>query len=299
MTTHAFQGIPAGAVPDAATPFSLRGILAPLVAIVIGVFMVVLDSTAANVAIPTLAKGFRDPLSTIQWVITGYTLAMAAAVPLAGWLSERFGSKQTLLASLLIFTLFSGLCATSQSSGMLIAFRVLQGAGGGMVFPIGLAIVFRLAPPEKIGLVAAILGVPVLVAPALGPVLGGWLVQDVSWRWIFLINVPIGAVALLLGLRTLPSGARKAQDALELPGMVLAPLAFACLVYGLSEGATSWTSANTIGGLVVGAIALIAFIAVELRTVKPLIELQSCWSLRRRLQRHQGPVRLRARLPCM
>ncbi len=273
MTSQAIHAIPAP-VKEESPALTLRGMLAPLVAIVVGVFMVVLDSTATNVAIPTLVAQFHDPLSTVQWVITGYTLAMATAVPLAGWLAERFGPRPTLLVAITVFTLFSGLCAAAQGSGMLIAFRVMQGIGGGMVFPIGLAYVYRLAPPEKIGIVAAILGMPVLVAPALGPVLGGWLVQDVSWRWIFLVNVPIGVIAVLLGLLTMPAVARRAQTAFDLPGMILAPMAFACLVYGISEGATSWSSANTIGGLAAGTIALVSFIFAELHTENPLVELR-------------------------
>ena len=255
-------------------PFSIRSIAGPLVAIIIGIFMVVLDTTATNVALPTLVKGFRSPLSTIQWVITGYTLAQAAAIPLAGWLSDRFGTKQLFLASVIVFTVFSALCATAQTGGALIAFRILQGVGGGFVIPVGLAYVYRLAPPARVGSVTGLLGVPVLLAPAIGPVLAGWLVQDVSWRWIFLINVPVGVVGVLLGLRWLPLVERAHVAALDIPGIILAPLAFASLVYGISEGSTSWTSVNTLGGIVVGALALITFVVVELRAADPLLELR-------------------------
>jgi len=257
-----------------APPFSLRGILGPLIAIIIGVFMAVLDTTATNVVVPSLVNTFKDPLSTVQWVITGYTLAQAAVIPLAGWLADRYGAKQLFLTSVVLFTIGSALCATAQNSGMLIFFRVLQGLGGGFVLPLGFAYVYRLAPPDKVGLVTGMMGIPILLAPAIGPVVAGWLVQDASWRWIFLINVPIGVIGVFLGLRSLPNVARTAVDALDLAGIILGPLAIASLVYGISEGATSWTSANTIGGIAIGTVTMVAFIIVELRATVPLLELR-------------------------
>jgi EmrB/QacA subfamily drug resistance transporter len=164
--------------------------------------------------------------------------------------------------------------ATAQSSGMLIAFRVLQGMGGGFVLPIAMAYVYRLSPPEKIGVVMGMMGVPILFAPAIGPVVSGWLVQYADWRWIFSLNLPIGVIGVLIGLRSLPVVARQAVGQLDYAGMVLAPLAFASLSYGVSEGASSWTSTNTIGGIAVGLVALIGFIIAELRATNPLLELR-------------------------
>jgi EmrB/QacA subfamily drug resistance transporter len=255
-------------------PFTMRSIMAPLVAIIIGVFMVVLDSTAVNVAIPSLVNTFHDPLSTVQWTVTGYTLAQAAVIPLAGWLSDRYGAKNVFLTSLVLFTLGSALCITAQTSSMLIVFRVLQGLGGGFVLPVSMAYVYRLSPPEKVGAIMGLMGIPILFAPAIGPVLAGWLVQSASWRWIFLINVPIGVVGLMVGLRTLPRIGRQSVPVLDLPGMIFGPLAFAALCYGVSQGSTSWTSAETLGGLAVGLIALITFVIVELRSANPLLELR-------------------------
>ena len=267
-----------GATPEA-PPFTLRGILAPLVAIIIGTFMAILDTTATNVAVPSLVKAFHSPIATIQWVITGYTLAQAAVIPLAGWLSDRYGAKQVFLTSLVLFTIGSALCATAQSSGMLITFRVLQGLGGGFIFPVAFAYVYRLAPPERVGAVTSLMGIPILLAPAVGPVLAGWLVQDASWRLIFLINLPVGVLGLLLGLRSLPAVARGKVERLDYAGIILGPLAFAALVYGISEGSTSWTSGNTIGGIVAGSLALVAFIVAELRATTPLLELRVFRSL--------------------
>jgi EmrB/QacA subfamily drug resistance transporter len=261
------------------TPFSIGSILGPLVAIIIGIFMVILDGTAVNVAIPSLVRDLHTNLSTIQWTITGYSLAQAAVIPLAGWLSDRFGPKQVFLISVGLFTLGSVLCATAQSDTMLIAFRVLQGLGGGCVLPIAMAYVYRLSPPSRVGAVMGMMGIPILLAPALGPVLSGWLVQYHSWRWIFLLNLPIGIVGITIGIRALPALARKAVAALDLPGAILGPLAFASLSYGISQGATSWTSSKTIGGIVIGGLALIAFVIVEFRVEHPLLELRVFRSL--------------------
>jgi MFS family permease len=157
----------------AASPFSMRDILVPLLAIIIGLFMVVLDSTAVNVAIPALVRDFHSTVSTLQWTVTGYALAQAAVIPVAGWLSDRYGAKQLFLTSIALFTIGSVLCATAQSAHWLIAFRVLQGLGGGCLWPVGIAFVYRLAPPEKAGSVMGLVGIPILFAPALGPVLAG------------------------------------------------------------------------------------------------------------------------------
>src|SRR5919199_1542987 len=180
---------------------STRSVLVPLIAIVLGSFMVILDNTVVNVALPTLGRVLNADLTVLQWVISGYMLAQAAVIPLAGWLSDRFGAKRIFLGSVALFTLGSVLCATAQGAGMLIAFRVLQGLGGGFVIPIAMAYTYRLSPPEKVGVVMGLMGIPILFAPAIGPVVAGWLVQYATWRWIFLLNLPVGLVGLLIGLR--------------------------------------------------------------------------------------------------
>lgn len=144
----------AGATAPGTVPFSMRAILAPLIAIILGAFMVILDTTVVNVALPTLATDFKSNLQSLQWVLTGYMLAQAAVIPLAGWLSDRFGAKRVFLKSVALFTIGSVLCATAQSSTMLIAFRVLQGLGGGVVTPIAIAFTYRLSPPERVGAIS-------------------------------------------------------------------------------------------------------------------------------------------------
>ncbi|WP_434749637.1 DHA2 family efflux MFS transporter permease subunit [Paenibacillus amylolyticus] len=254
--------------------FSLKTIILPLLSIIVGMIMVILDSTVVNVAIPNLVQYFETDLKTIQWTVTGYTLALSAVIPLAGWLTDRFGAKRVFLFTIAMFTLGSVLCSIAQSPEQLILFRVIQGLGGGMVAPIGMAMVFRLAPPERRGSIMGMLGIPMLLAPALGPVLSGWFIESVSWHWIFLINLPIGIAAFILCVRFLPDTDRGRTPALDLLGMILAPIAFSMLAYGVSEGGTSWTSATTLTGVIVGGVALILFIIVELRQKNPLLELR-------------------------
>src|SRR6478752_4118891 len=165
--------------------------------VMLGAVMSILDTTVVNVAIDHLAVAFHSSLTTIQWVITGYTLALAAVIPITGWAADRFGTKRIYLYSLGLFMLGSALCAVAWSADSLIAFRVLQGIGGGMIMPSVMTIMTKKAGPHRMGRVMGILGVPMLIAPIIGPILGGWLVDDVSWRWIFLINIPIGVVAII------------------------------------------------------------------------------------------------------
>src|SRR5919197_3304217 len=215
---------------------STRSVLVPLIAIILGSFMVILDNTVVNVALPTLGRVLNSNLSLLQWLISGYMLAQAAVIPLSGWLSDRFGAKRVYLTSLVLFTLGSALCGLALSGEMLIATRVLQGLGGGMLMPIGMAVLYRLTPPERRGAIFGLFGLPIMVAPALGPLLSGYLLEFADWRLIFLTNVPIGILALVFGMRALPAippGRRTA--ALDVIGMILGPLAFASLSFGVSE----------------------------------------------------------------
>lgn len=259
----------------AEAPFSLRAILPSLLAIIVGMIMVILDSTAVNVAVPNLVQYFDTDLKTVQWAITGYTLALAAVIPLAGYMTDRFGSKQVFLTTIAMFVLGSVLCSVAQTSGQLVLFRVIQGLGGGMVAPIGMAMVFRLAPVERRGSIMGMLGIPMLLAPALGPILAGYLVEYVSWHWIFLINLPIGIVGIILGLKYLPVTEKKGRAHLDIFGILLAPLAFSMLAYGVNQGGgESWTSTGALVGLSVGGVALVLFVIVELLQKHPLLELR-------------------------
>lgn len=259
---------------------STASILVPLIAIIVGMFMVLLDSTAINVAVPILVQEFNSSLAVVQWTVAGYFLAEAAVIPLAGWLSDRFGADRLFLVSVGLFTVASLLCAVASSAEQLITYRIIQGMGGGMVMPLAMMMVFRLSPPGKVGTVMGLLGVPTLIAPALAPVLAGWLVDFASWRYIFVINIPIGIIAIIIGLRRLPKFPRQPSVSLDTAGMLLGPLAFAALIYGVNQGGdTGWDSARSIIGLSVGAIALILFIVTQLRKSDPLLDLRVFRSL--------------------
>src|ERR1700742_3147272 len=172
--------------------------------VVLGAIMSILDTTVVNVAINTLSRDFHTDLATIQWIVTGYTLALATVIPVTGWAADRFGTKRLYMLSIGMFLCGSALSGAAWSAESLIVFRVLQGLGGGMLMPAGMTILTRAAGPQRVGRVMAIMGVPMLLGPILGPILGGWLVDDFSWRWSFFINVPVAIVALAMAFRVLP-----------------------------------------------------------------------------------------------
>src|SRR5437763_4976551 len=217
-----------------------RAILIPLIAIIMGTFMVILDNTVVNVALPTLGRVRNSDLTLLQWVLGRYVLAQAAVIPLSGWLSDRFGARRVYLISLVLLTSGTALCGLAMNGEMLVATRVLQGLGGGMLMPIGMAILYRLTPPDRRGSIMGLFGIPIMVAPALGPLLSGYLLQYADWRLIFLINVPVGVLALLIGLRVLPNiSAGRAAGKLDGLGMLLGPLAFSAISFGVSQSTTA------------------------------------------------------------
>src|SRR5579859_7895397 len=172
--------------------------------VLIGSMMSILDTTIVNVALATLGRNLHSSVSQIQWVVTGYMLALAAVIPATGWAARRFGAKRVYLVSLVLFTAGSALCGLATSTTELILFRVLQGIGGGMILPIGQLMMAEAAGPKRMGRVMSIVAVPAMLAPILGPTLGGLIVDNASWRWIFFINVPICVVAVVAALRILP-----------------------------------------------------------------------------------------------
>src|ERR1700754_91772 len=181
-----------------------RALLRLASVVVLGTIMSILDTTIVNVAIDTLGRELHSSLSTIQWVATGYLLALATVIPLSGWAMERFGGKRAWMTSVALFLCGSALCGLAWNTTSLIAFRVLQGFGGGMIMPIGQAILAQAAGPERMGRIMSVIGVPTLLGPTLGPVIGGLIVDNASWRWIFFVNLPVGTVALALAARVLP-----------------------------------------------------------------------------------------------
>jgi EmrB/QacA subfamily drug resistance transporter len=246
--------------------------------VVLGAAMTILDTTIVNVAIGTLGRAFHAPLQTIQWVLTGYTLALAMAIPITGWAVQRFGGKRMWITSLALFITGSVLCGAAWSTASLIAFRVLQGIGGGMLLPIGQTMLARAAGPARMGRVMSVIAVPTMLAPVLGPVLGGLIVDHLDWRWMFYVNVPICAFALVLAVRLLPADTeREPGHRLDTVGLALLSPGLALLVYGLSEagGADGLHSTGLRAGLGLGLALIAAFGWHALRrTDRPLLDLR-------------------------
>lgn len=275
----------------------------------IGLFMAVLDNTIVNVALPQMAHAFKTDFQTIEWVVTGYFLAQAAVIPVTGYLSDRIGTKIVFITALVLFTGGSALCAFAPSKELLFGFRVLQGVGGGALFPMAFAIVFRVFPPAERGPASAVIGVPVLLAPAFGPTIGGYLTQAFDWSAIFTVNIPIGIVALILtavvlrgrgadhqalaGDHETPAGddatAPASRARFDVLGLLFAMSGFTALVYGITEAGThGWNDTifthyhlagltidvSVARYLILGGALLLALIVNELIVKDPVIDIR-------------------------
>ena len=235
--------------------------------VVLGTIMSILDTTIVNVAIETLARDLDASLSEIQWVSTGYLLALATVIPLTGWSMERFGGRRVWMVSVALFLVGSTLCGLAWSTGSLIFFRVIQGFGGGMILPVGQAILAQAAGPQRMGRVMSVIGVPTLLGPILGPVIGGVIVDNFSWRWIFFVNIPVGVVALALAARTLPRAEpRGTRPSLDVLGLALLSPGLVLLVYALSEyGTHGGLEGTVLLGLGAGVFLIALFLRHAVR----------------------------------
>ena len=242
----------------------------------LGAVMSILDTTIVNVALATLGRDLHSNLATIQWVITGYMLSLAAVIPVTGWASRRFGAKRIFLISLTLFTLGSLLCGLASSVTELIAFRVLQGVGGGMIMPLAQIIMADAAGPKRMGRVMGLVAVPMMLAPTLGPLLGGTIIAGLSWHWIFYVNIVVGAVAIPLAARLLPATLGEKTDTLDFAGLALLSTGLVALTYGLAEAGTygSFSNVHVWAPILIG-VALIAGFALRALHVKnPLLDLR-------------------------
>src|SRR4051795_6353691 len=244
--------------------------------VIVGSIMSILDTTIVNVALSSLGRELHSTVAEIQWVVTGYMLALAAVIPVTGWAARRFGAKRVYLVSLLLFTAGSALCGLANSTTELIVFRVLQGIGGGMILPIGQMMMADAAGPKRMGRVMSIVAVPAMLAPILGPTIGGLIVDNASWRWIFYINVPIGAVAVLAALRYLPTVERGESDPLDVRGLLLMSTGLPLITYGLAEiaGSGGVGSARVLVPGLAGIALVAAFVRHALRVRYPLLDLR-------------------------
>jgi EmrB/QacA subfamily drug resistance transporter len=243
----------------------------------LGLVMAVLDTTIVNVALDTLARDLNVGLGTIQWVSTGYLLSLAAVIPLSGWITERIGSKPTWIASIALFAVGSALCALATSAGELIVFRVLQGLGGGMLVPVGFTLVAQSAGPRRVGVALSLIGVPILLGPIFGPIVGGLIVDNAPWQWIFLVNLPIAVVAVVFASRLLhPDVGRADAGKLDWVGAALLCPALALIVFGLSETESHGGIGDPIafGPVAAGVVLAGLFAWHSLRLERPLIEVR-------------------------
>ncbi len=250
-----------------------------MIVVIFGLFMVVLDTTIVNIAIPRLQADFGAPLSSVQWVSTGYTLAQGVATPLTPFLSGRLGLKRFYLLALALFTIGSALCGIAWSLPVLIFFRILQGVGGAPLLPMSFTLLWREFPPQERGTASGILGIPVLLAPALGPTIGGYIVTSVGWPLIFYLNVPIGIVGFAMGFFLLREYRPDTLGHFDLTGFVFSALGLAAVLYGLSDvGTDGWGSTTVLLFLGAGILSLVIFVVVELLTAsegrQPLLDMR-------------------------
>jgi EmrB/QacA subfamily drug resistance transporter len=244
--------------------------------VILGSFMSILDTTIVNVALTSLGRELHSSVAQIQWVVTGYLLSLAAVIPVAGWAGRRFGPKPVYLVSLVLFTAGSALCGVSSSTTELVVFRVLQGVGGGMILPIGQLMMATAAGPQRMGRVMSVIAVPAMLAPIFGPAIGGLIIDNASWRWIFFVNVPIGVIAFVVALRGLKDFERTPAGRLDVIGLALIATGMPAITYGLAEIGTTggFSSAKVIVPFVLGVSLVAAFCVHALRAERPLLDLR-------------------------
>jgi EmrB/QacA subfamily drug resistance transporter len=243
--------------------------------VILGSIMSILDATIVNVALESLSRDLHTRLDTVQWVVTAYLLSLAAAIPVTAWAARRLGPKRLYIISIVLFTLGSALCGLATSTGELIAFRVIQGVGGGMIMPVGQMIMVRAAGPRNLTRVMSAIGVPIVLAPVLGPTVGGLLLDSVGWRWIFFVNLPIGVAAVIAAVRKLPAYPAEDAGPFDLPGLGLIASGLVLVTYGLAEvGASPGHSAQIIFPLALGGVLIAAFVVRALRMESPLLDMR-------------------------
>ena len=249
--------------------------IAVSVVFVSAMFLNIMDATIVNVALPTIGRQFHVRPDSVDTVAIGYLVSLAVFIPASGWLGDRFGAKKIMLTSVVIFTVASALCGAATSLGELDFFRILQGVGGGLMVPVGMALLYRTFPPAERVRASSILVVPTAMAPALGPVLGGILVTEASWRWVFFVNLPIGIGALLFGLIFLQEQKELAPGRFDFPGFILSAAGLGLLMYGVSEGPfKGWGSSLIAAAIASGAVLIAATVLFELRVSHPMIDVR-------------------------
>ena len=244
--------------------------------VIVGSIMSILDTTIVNVALDTLGRELHSTIANIQWVVTGYMLALAAVIPVTGWAARRYGAKPVYIVSLVLFVAGSALCGLATSATELVVFRVLQGIGGGMILPVGQLMMAEAAGPQRMGRVMSIVAVPAMLAPILGPTIGGLILDNTTWRWIFYVNLPIGLIAVVAAVRVLPTVARQRTENLDFLGLALMATGLPLITYGLAEiGVTGgFESVKVIAPVLLGLALVAAFVLHALRVPRPLLNVR-------------------------
>jgi EmrB/QacA subfamily drug resistance transporter len=238
-------------------------------------FMSVMDTSIVNVALPAIGHDFHTLPTAVAGVSIGFSVSLAVFMPASGWLGDRFGAKRVLMAAIAVFTIASALCGIATNLTELVVFRVVQGAGGGMLAPVGAALLFRTFPPAERVRASSIILIPTALAPALGPVVGGILVTEASWRWVFYVNVPIGVLAVIFGVVYLEHTVEAQPGRFDRTGFLLSALGLGLFMYGISEGPQlGWGTPRVLSCGIAGLALLGALVAVELRTAQPIIALR-------------------------
>lgn len=252
-----------------------RGWGLPLLVLISGMFMSVLDTSIINVAVPTIQTTFGSTTDEVAWIVTAYALALGVIVPLSAWLSDRFGATRVYVVSLGLFGIASALCGLAWNLNSLIAFRIIQAIPGGILPPLSMAMLYRIVPPQEIGKAMGMYGLGIVVAPAIGPTLGGYLVEYVDWRLIFFINVPVGALAAFAGMTLLPKFRATGRPKFDALGFVTIATGLFSMLLALSEGESwGWTSFKVVALICISVICLALFIVIELEVDQPLLDVR-------------------------
>jgi EmrB/QacA subfamily drug resistance transporter len=245
----------------------------PLTVLVVGMFMSILDTDIVNVAVPTMQRDFGATTDQVQWVATIYTLMLGIVVPASGWLGDRYGLDRIYNIALVAFAAGSALCGVAWSLNSLLFFRVVQAIGGGLMPAVSMAMLYKIVPPQRLGVAMGLFGLGVLFAPTVGPTVGGYLVEYVNWRLIFYINVPIGALGLIAALMVLPRFPKIVGQRFDVAGFLTVSTGLFALLLALSKGADwGWSSYRVLGLFAIGALCLAIFAVVELSVSEPLID---------------------------
>jgi EmrB/QacA subfamily drug resistance transporter len=246
-----------------------------LVALMLGAFVAILNQTLLNVAIPHIMNDLGVSANTVQWLSTGYMLVNGIAIPVTAFLIEKFGTRKLFITAVLLFTIGSLICSLSANFSMLMAGRVVQACGAGIIMPLMMTVFFALFPPEKRGKAMGLMGIVMIFAPAIGPTLSGWLIGHYSWRLLFDIVIPIGVLDLIFSFMWMKDVTKITNPKFDFPGFLFSTLGFGSLLYGFSEaGNDGWSSTTVVTSLTLGIVFLILFTIRELTTDKPMLELR-------------------------